>query len=142
MFKLDAKEWELLKLIRDCLKVCDGVVNSNNLVFINCIQEPATACQSFSAATRPTLLRALPALEFMQEKWEAMSKLRKYAPVADGLKCGLENLRKWYKNMDDTDIYMISVILDPGIKMEYFKVHWDEDYLEEGLGILNKVVCA
>lgn len=118
MFKLDAKEWALLELIR------------------NCLAEPATACQSFSAATRPSLLHALPAIEFMQEKWETMAKLPKYAPVAGGLNRGLGNLRKWYNNMDDTDMYFISLLLDPGIKMEYFKVHWDNEYLSRGKVIL------
>jgi hypothetical protein len=75
----------------------------------------------------------------MQEKWETMARLPKYARVANALNAGLGNLRKWYKNLDDTDIYFISLILDPGIKMEYFKVHWDDEYLERGMGILNKV---
>jgi hypothetical protein len=122
MFKLDNKEWALLELIRDCLA------------------EPATACQSFSAATPPSLLHALPAIEFMQEKWETMAKLPKYAPVVDGLNRGLVNLRKWYNNMDDTDMYLISLVLDPSIKMEYFKVHWDDEYLIRGKNILNEVV--
>ena len=98
------------------------------------------ACQTFSSATLPSLLHALSVLEFMQEKWETMAKLPKYAPVTNGLDRGLNNLRKWYKNMDDTDIYFISLILDPGIRMEYFKVHWDDEYLERGMDILNKVV--
>ena len=122
MFKLDDKEWALLELI------------------CNCLEEPATACQSFSAEMRPSLLHALPAIEFMQEKWETMAKLRKYAPIVDGLNLGLGNLRKWYNNMDDTDMYFISLILDPSIKMEYFKVHWGDEYLSRGKNILNKVV--
>lgn len=102
-------------------------------------QEPALACQSFSTATRPSILRALPALEFMQEKWETMAKIEKYKPVVKGLENGLANLGKWYRNMDDTDIYFISLILDPGIKMEYFKTHWDRDYLDKGTRTLNAV---
>jgi len=99
MFALNTKEWALLELIRDCLA------------------EPATACQSFSAATHPSLLHALPAIEFMQEKWETMARLPKYGPVVDGLNHGLGNLRKSYNNMDDTDMYLISLILNPSIKM-------------------------
>ena len=99
-------------------------------------QEPALACQSFSCATRPSILRALPAVEFMQEKWETMAKVEKYSPITKGLKSGLANLNKWYRNMDDTDIYFISLILDPGIKMEYFKTHWDADYLDKAMDTL------
>ena len=56
----------------------------------------------------------------MQEKWETMAKLPKYATVAAGLQRGTDNLRKWYHNMYDTDIYFLSLVLDPCIKMEYF----------------------
>lgn len=75
----------------------------------------------------------------MQEKWETMTKFPKYAPVQAGLLRGTTNLRKWYNNMDDTDIYFISVVLDPYIKMEYFKVHWDADYLTRGMKVLEEV---
>jgi hypothetical protein len=75
----------------------------------------------------------------MQEKWETMVKLPKYSPVEAGLLQGTKNLRKWYNNMDETDIYFISLVLDPGIKMEYFKVHWDADYLKKGMKVLEKL---
>jgi hypothetical protein len=42
--------------------------------------------------------------------------------------------------MDDTDIYFISLILDLGIKMEYFKTHWDTDYLGKAMDTLYVVV--
>ena len=103
------------------------------------LQEPALACQSFSASLRPTVQTAFPAIEFMQEKWETMAKLPKYATVAAGLQWGTDNLHKWYHNMDDTDIYFLSLVLDPCIKMEYFKVHWDSDYLQKGMKTLDKV---
>lgn len=89
-----------------------------------CIQEPALACQSFSGATCPSILGALSALEFMQEKWETMAKVEKYTPVVAGLEKGLGNLAKWY----------------PSIKLEYFKTNWDADYLKRGMGILYDVV--
>lgn len=73
----------------------------------------------------------------MQEKWEKMARLEKYKPVVKGLERGLGNLRKWYRNMDDTDIYLMALVFDPSIKMEYCKVHWDEDYL----AVANKLLC-
>jgi len=91
---------------------------------------------------RPTVHKAFPAIEFMQEKWEVMAKLLKHQLVAAGLQKGLDNLRKWYNNMDDTDRYFISLVLDPGIKMEYFKVNWDEEYLKKGTNTLNQVVST
>ena len=97
------------------------------------------ACQLLSAALHPTVQTALPAIKFMQEKWETMAWLPKYVPALLGLQQGTKNLRKWYNNMDNTDIYFVSLVLDPGIKMEYFKVHWDAIYLDKGMKIFKKL---
>ena len=50
MFKLAAREWRLLELIRDGLR------------------EPSLTCQSFSHSTRPSVYRAFPVIELMQER--------------------------------------------------------------------------
>jgi hypothetical protein len=122
MYKLNEGEWRLLELIRDGLK------------------EPALCCQSFSHATRPTAYRAFPVLESMQHKWERMVKNPKYEQIAPALKTGLENLCKWYRALDDTNIYFICLVLDPRLKMAYFQTHWEEKYLDDGKESLEKVV--
>lgn len=122
MFKLTDQEWQLLELIRNVLK------------------EPASSCQTFSQATRPTVYRAFPVIEFMQQRWEAMTKEPKYASVADALEAGLHNLRKWYRSLDDGNMYFICLVLDPRVKMAYFQQHWEKKYLNDGIQILNKTV--
>lgn len=122
MFKLTEGEWRLLELIRDGLR------------------EPALSCQSFSHATRPTVYRAFPVIESMQQKWERMAKNSKYAQIVPALEAGLANLRKWYRTLDDSSIYFICLILDPRVKMAYFQTHWEEEYLEAGTQSLKKTV--
>jgi hypothetical protein len=122
MFKLTDGEWRLLELIRDGLR------------------EPALSCQSFSHATRPTVYRALPVIEAMQEKWERMAKNPKYTQIIPALKAGLANLRKWYRSLDNSSIYFICLVLDPRVKMAYFQTHWEEVYLDAGQESLKTTV--
>jgi hypothetical protein len=122
MFKLTDGEWRLLELIRDGLR------------------EPSLSCQTFSHANRPTVYRAFPVIESMQQRWERMSRSSKYAQIVPPIKAGLKNLCKWYRTLDDSSVYFICLILDPRIKMTYFKKHWEEQYLDAGTETLNKTV--
>jgi hypothetical protein len=122
MFKLTEGEWRLLELIR------------------NGLREPALSCQSFSHATRPTVYHAFPVIESMQQKWERMAKSTKYTQIAPALESGLENLCKWYRALDDSNIYFICLVLDPRVKMAYFETHWEHQYLEDGKESLEKIV--
>jgi hypothetical protein len=70
-------------------------------------QEPATAQQTFSSSNDPTVWRAIPILEFMQEAWENMANLTKFHEFRMAIEAGLANLRKWYRKVDDTDAYFI-----------------------------------
>ena len=76
----------------------------------------------------------------MQQRWEAMTKEPKYASVADALEAGLNNLRKWYRSLNDGNMYFICLVLDPRVKMAYFQRHWEKKYLNDGVQILNKTV--
>ena len=122
MFRLSEGEWRLLELIRDGLK------------------EPALACQSFSHATRPTAYRAFPVIESMQQKWERMVKNPRYQRIALALQAGLDNLCKWYRALDDSNLYFICLVLDPRLKMAYFERHWEVKYLDAGKESLKKTV--
>jgi hypothetical protein len=124
MFKLTDVEWSFLELIRDGLR------------------EPVLSCQSFSHATRPTIYRAFPVIESMQQKWERMAKNPKYAQIIPRLEAGLSNLCKWYQSLDDSSIYFICLILDPRVKMAYFQKHWEDEYPEAGTCALEKTVSC
>jgi Domain of unknown function (DUF4413) len=122
MFKLNENEWHLLELI------CDG------------LKEPALSCQSFSHATQPTVYHMFPVLESMMQRWERMVKPPKYAQIVPALKAGLNNLCKWYQILNESSIYFICLILDPRVKMAYFQMHWEEEYMEAGRRSLKKMV--
>jgi hypothetical protein len=70
-------------------------------------QEPANAQQTFSSSRDLTVWCTIPVLEFMQEAWENMAKHEKFDEVSGAIEVGLENLRKWYRKVDDTNAYFI-----------------------------------
>lgn len=62
---------------------------------------------SFSAQDYPSVGFAIPFLEFLQTRWEALLRKDEFAPVHDGIRAGLKNLQKWYRKLDDTDVYFV-----------------------------------
>ena len=55
----------------------------------------------------PTLWKTIPTLELLVSHWEMMVALDKFSPVKDALEKGLEKLHKWYKSLDQSDMYFI-----------------------------------
>ena len=94
-------------MIREVLRVCAYIFISHIFKQIGCGQEPANAQQTFSSSRNPTVWRALPVLEFMQESWENMARHDRFEDVTDAIEAGLANLRKWYRKVDDTNVYFI-----------------------------------
>ncbi|KAF8801155.1 hypothetical protein BYT27DRAFT_7342075 [Phlegmacium glaucopus] len=88
-YYLTSAEWTLLELMREVL------------------QEPRDAQASFSSETAPTVWRTIPILECLQEHWEIMAKTSKFRPVKLAIEKGLAKLNKWYKAIDETDVYFI-----------------------------------
>lgn len=121
-------------------------------------QEPADAQMSFSSSAHPTAGITISLLEFMQTRWEALLTQEEFAPVHEGICAGLTNLNKWYRKLDDTDFYFIclgtfylsdvglwltttcSAVLDPRMKLEYTKHHWEKKYHEAGVKVLETLV--
>jgi hypothetical protein len=89
MFKISPQEWTELELMREVL------------------QEPANAHQSFSATSEPTVWRTIPVLEYLHETWTNMAGASKFDALSVAINSGLNNLSKWYRKTDDTDVYFI-----------------------------------
>jgi hypothetical protein len=113
-FKLDSAEWKKIALIHEVL------------------QEPANAQQTFSSSSTPTAWRIIPTLEFLQDTWENMSNVTKFSSLSGAINSGLENLRKWYRKTDDTNVYFICLALNPNFKLIYTEHKWDSTYFELG----------
>jgi hypothetical protein len=76
----------------------------------------------------------------VQDRWEKNLKHTAYAPLKLAINAGLENVRKWYRKMDDTDAYIIAMALNPVVKLVYIKLAWDAKYVELANEIFEKKV--
>jgi hypothetical protein len=120
-------------------------------------QEPAKIQQSFSSAKFPTVWRTLPLLEFLQQSWRNMAAIDRFSDMKDSISCGLENLEKWYRKTNDTDVYFICLgttasfsfinfdlislrALDPNYKTEYAEHQWDREPFINGMDKLKAKV--
>ena len=57
----------------------------------------------------PTLHQVIPALERLVNKWEKKAQDPKYALFHDALKTGINKLNKYYKKLDKSDAYILSL---------------------------------
>jgi hypothetical protein len=77
-------------------------------LYANMEQEVTEAQHVFSSETEATVARAVPMLEWLlQTRWEQMAEHERYRPLAPAIRVGLDNLRKWYKELDISDAYII-----------------------------------
>ncbi|EDR05966.1 uncharacterized protein LACBIDRAFT_329145 [Laccaria bicolor S238N-H82] len=102
-FCLSKRDWKNIKLVHEIL------------------WEPANAQQSFSSTKIPTVFRTILILKFLQQSWENMSKVTKFAEMESALDKGLENLRKWYH------------------KLAYTEDKWDMDFFNAGVQRLKEL---
>lgn len=65
--------------------------------------------QHFSSEKIPTLHRVIPALEALCTRWEKKLSKPKYTLYHGALERGLVKLNKYYRKLDHTDIYILSL---------------------------------
>ena len=58
----------------------------------------------------------------------------------DALDDGLANIRKWYQKADETDAYILSLVLNPTFKLEYIKASWDQHYVQLAIKVVKDAV--
>ncbi|KAF5344011.1 hypothetical protein D9758_012912 [Tetrapyrgos nigripes] len=75
--------------------------------------------EQLSGEKTPTLSFALPGYDTMIAKWEHMkNKLLQYASVIDA---GIAKLHRYHDHADKSDVYMLAMIVNPSIKLDWFK---------------------
>jgi hypothetical protein len=61
-------------------------------------------------------------MELIQDKWENMLHNFDYENLKGAITAGLENIRKWYWRMDDTNVYIMCMALNPVIKLVFMRI--------------------
>jgi hypothetical protein len=110
-FKLSNAEWKQLELVHEVLqvRVCSiGMVLPRPYVLSPIMEQEITGTQhNFSSDTESTVTRAISILEWLQTRWEQMTRLDRYRSLAPAIKAGLTSLCKCYKDLDLSDAYVI-----------------------------------
>ena len=78
-------------------EACEILVDSNQIQ------------QTFSAEKRPTLWRALPAIEELQTAWEAKRDNPRFTKYKTAIKDGLTKLNKYYSLFDEKPSYILAL---------------------------------
>jgi hypothetical protein len=115
--------------------------------------------QTFSKERTPTVWRIIPSLEFLIKRWESMAEQHKFRDVKDAITNGVDNLKKWYRKVDNTlAAYFICLgtcstlltkstcmvlisyeVLDPNVKDLYCRHRWESHQYTAGLRRLEDV---
>ncbi len=73
------------------------------------LQDTNAIQQYFSSDKRPTLWKALPAIEWLQTLWEAKAANEKYAMHKNTIQDGIAKLCKYYSRFDDKPAYILAL---------------------------------
>jgi hypothetical protein len=49
-------------------------------------------------------------MEFLQEMWGTMVKVPKFNELKDVISAGLQNMDKWYRKTNDTNVYLYALV--------------------------------
>jgi hypothetical protein len=70
-------------------------------------QVPHSVQQAMSAESMPVLSSAVAIFEIFMSEWESLGK--KYPKLIPWIDVGLDWAKKYYKFMDDTDAYIVTM---------------------------------
>lgn len=87
--------------------------------------------QYFSSEHKPTLWRALPAIEELQTAWEAKRDDPQFAIYRNAIVDGLAKLNKYYSRFDEKPSYILALVLHPYYKLSYIAHAWGGEKEEE-----------
>ncbi|KIJ18259.1 hypothetical protein PAXINDRAFT_71722, partial [Paxillus involutus ATCC 200175] len=80
-----------------------------------------------SSESLPCLGSTVPCFELFMSAWEMLGATHpRVKPWTD---IGLEWATKYYQRMDNTHTYVISMFVNPAIRMSWIKAYWDDEYI-------------
>ncbi|POG58024.1 hypothetical protein GLOIN_2v1427122, partial [Rhizophagus irregularis DAOM 181602=DAOM 197198] len=88
----------------------------------------------------PTIENSIPIFNWIMDKIEDFDKEANIDEIVKKAACNaMEKLKKYYQYTDGI-IYTISTILDPRLKLTYYKDHnWEEKYITEARDDIKKL---
>ncbi|KAF8974784.1 hypothetical protein BDZ97DRAFT_1647446, partial [Flammula alnicola] len=78
-----------------------------------------------------------------EDEWKLLDLIKEvlqFASLCPAIKKGIDKLKKWHKNVKESDTYFTCLALHPGIKLDYCKEKWDIEAYATGYSKLEKMV--
>ncbi|KAF9459893.1 hypothetical protein BDZ94DRAFT_1238920, partial [Collybia nuda] len=119
--RLTASEWKRLDLFANLLGYAGG------------------AQHAFSASKKTTLHLAIPALESLHKAWSTRANSDKYAFFQAALKGAAEKVNEYYEKTNNTDAYIVVMLLDPRMKKLHLLKHWPEELQGEAMDCVEEI---
>ncbi|KAG1843845.1 hypothetical protein C8R48DRAFT_564215, partial [Suillus tomentosus] len=104
------------------------------------IEVPHAAQELLASERTPTLSMALPAYELLQTKWTELKGT--IWELAYYIEIGLDKLANYICQGRKTRIYALAMIINPSLKLEWMKVHWDASDVRKAREWTLEAVCS
>ncbi|KAG2124354.1 hypothetical protein DEU56DRAFT_744665, partial [Suillus clintonianus] len=103
------------------------------------IEVPHAAQELLASERTPTLSMALPAYELLLTKWTELKGT--IWELAHYIGIGLDKLTNYICQGRKTRIYALAMIINPSLKLEWMKAHWDENDVRRAREWALEAVC-
>ncbi|KAI9456111.1 hypothetical protein BJY52DRAFT_1224346 [Lactarius psammicola] len=93
--------------------------------------------QSISSELMPVLSHAIANFKMLMTKWEKLGKQHKI--LTPWTEISLHWATKYYIRMDDTDVYVVTMFLNPAMHFSWIQSEWETKYIQNAKDIVLKL---
>lgn len=90
-----------------------------------------------SSESTPVLSGAITSFEQLMTEWEQYGK---HDELKVWTEIGLKSAKKYYKRMDDTDAYVVTMFLNPAVRFSWINGEWDSHYIKQARNTIITLV--
>jgi hypothetical protein len=111
----------------------------------NIIQDLAHILKQYKAATihfsknSASIPASIPAMDKLTESLNITTTKPYHTAIQVAMKLVRAKMNRYYSMTDSSSSYRISMVLHPGMKLEYFRQHkWEDDWIEEAENLVRE----
>ncbi|KAJ3570662.1 hypothetical protein NP233_g4249 [Leucocoprinus birnbaumii] len=106
-------------------------------IFTQVLSVPDAFQHRLSGAKTPTLSEAIPAFEAMIYKWKHQQTV--HPEISSIIQAGIDKLTVYHQRAQDIPAYIVSMVLNPSMKLGHFYKHRPEDVLGARRTLMNEL---
>jgi hypothetical protein len=111
----------------------------------NIIQDLADILKQYKAATihfsknSASIAAVIPAMDKLTDSLKITASKPHHVAIQAAMKLARAKMNRYYSLTDSSSAYRISMVLHPGMKLEYFRQHkWEDDWIEEAENLVRE----